>query len=222
MPEDETKAAPPRHEPARERLDERPPRLPDEHDDLKTCPRCGKHVHRDARICYGCAERFDEDQNGRGRFEARLETERARRDTRAHRGTLILVLGILSIVVVPLYWCSPVAVILGLCAWVMGHNDRRAIAAKEMDPEGKSTTTAGWVCGMIGTALGVLELLSCLVLVGLMVHASYQQSPNARPIGAPPPRKARMGQPKRQPPPVEEDKAIDKAGPKEERNVEDK
>lgn len=68
----------------------------------------------------------------------------------AHRGTLILVLGILSIVL-----CQ----ILGPFAWVMGNNDLKKIAAGTMDPEGQQTTNAGKICGIIGTILGILLIL---------------------------------------------------------------
>ena len=46
-----------------------------------------------------------------------------------HRGTLILVLGIVSIFV-----CG---IILGPIAWVMGNNDLREMSAGTMDPSGK-------------------------------------------------------------------------------------
>ena len=74
-----------------------------------------------------------------------------------HRGTLILVLGILSLIV-----CAP----LGLFAWVMGNGDLKQIDAGTMDPSGRSLTNAGRICGMIGTIL-----LALAVVVGLIVVA---------------------------------------------------
>lgn len=73
---------------------------------------------------------------------------------KSHRGTLILVLGVLSLVV-----CAP----LGIVAWVMGNTDLREIAAGTMDPAGKDLTTIGRILGMIGTALLALAIIVFLI-----------------------------------------------------------
>lgn len=67
-----------------------------------------------------------------------------------HRGTLILVLGILSLVV-----CAP----LGIAAWVMGTGDLKQMDAGTMDPAGRGMTRAGKICGMIGTILLILGII---------------------------------------------------------------
>jgi len=72
------------------------------------------------------------------------------------RGTMILILGILSFFV-----CG---IILGVVAFVMGSN-----AIKEIDRNpgmytNRSTVNAGRVCGAIGAALNVVFLL--LLLLG--------------------------------------------------------
>lgn len=77
-----------------------------------------------------------------------------------HRGTLVLVLGILSIVICP---------ILGPFAWIMGKNDLAEIAAEAMDPAGEGTTKAGMICGIIGSVLLVLQLLWVIFVVVLGV-----------------------------------------------------
>src|SRR5207249_7180801 len=75
-------------------------------------------------------------------------------DLQPHHGTLILVLGILSIVI-----CG----FLGPVAWVMGSNDLKEIRAGRMDPEGEGPANGGRVCGIIGTFLNlVLPLCCCL------------------------------------------------------------
>jgi hypothetical protein len=74
-----------------------------------------------------------------------------------HRGTLILVLGILSLVL-----CAP----LGIAAWIMGNGDLKQIDAGTMDPSGRSTTNAGRICGMIGT---ILLIIGVVVWIGLIV-----------------------------------------------------
>lgn len=75
-----------------------------------------------------------------------------------HRGTLILVFGILGLVT-----CQ----IFGIAAWIMGNNDLREMDAGLMDPEGRSNTSAGRICGMIATALLGLALLVALGIVAL-------------------------------------------------------
>jgi hypothetical protein len=67
-----------------------------------------------------------------------------------HRGVLILVFGILSLVVCQFF---------GIAAWVMGTNDLQEMAYGQMDPTGRDITKAGRICGMIGTALLILQLL---------------------------------------------------------------
>lgn len=80
---------------------------------------------------------------------------RRRRRLEPHRGTLILVLGILSLVVAQ--------VILGPIAWILGNEDLKKIRAGRMDPEGESPTNTGRICGMVGTALGAAALLAACI-----------------------------------------------------------
>ena len=82
-----------------------------------------------------------------------------------HRGTLVLILGILSIVL----QCFP----LGLVAWILGSGDLKKIRARQMDPEGEGLTKAGWICGIIGTCLG--GLFCCMGILGIFVNAMAQQ-----------------------------------------------
>jgi hypothetical protein len=74
-----------------------------------------------------------------------------------HRGTLILVLGILGLVI-----CGP----LGIVAWVMGSGDLKEIDAGTMDPAGRGTTQAGKICGMIATILMIIG-----AIIGILVVA---------------------------------------------------
>lgn len=73
-----------------------------------------------------------------------------------HRGTTVLVLGILGIVV---------CFICGIIAWVMGNNDLREMAAGTMDRTGEELTKAGKICGMIGTILAIVGLSIWLLMV---------------------------------------------------------
>ena len=74
-----------------------------------------------------------------------------------HRGTLILVLGILSLVL-----CS---FFTGIPAWIMGKGDLEKIKGGMMDPEGEGMTKAGMICGMISCIL----ILISIVIVGLII-----------------------------------------------------
>jgi hypothetical protein len=75
-----------------------------------------------------------------------------------HRGTLILVLGILSIVI-----CQPV----GIAAWLMGNGDLKEMDAGTMDPSGRSLTNAGRIIGIVAVALLAISLVVVVLVVGL-------------------------------------------------------
>lgn len=77
-----------------------------------------------------------------------------------HRGTLILVLGILSLVV-----CGP----LGIFAWIMGSGDLKEMGAGIMDSSGRGNTQAGKICGMIATILMLVGLCIGFVVLALMI-----------------------------------------------------
>jgi hypothetical protein len=67
-----------------------------------------------------------------------------------HRGTLILVLGILGLII-----CGPLAIV----AWILGSGDLKEMDAGTMDPAGRGNTQAGRICGIIGTILLIIGLL---------------------------------------------------------------
>ena len=75
-----------------------------------------------------------------------------------HRGTLILVLGILGLVV-----CGP----LGIAAWIMGSTDLKEMDAGTMDPSGRGQTQAGKICGIIATVLLIVGLVAFVLLFAL-------------------------------------------------------
>lgn len=80
-----------------------------------------------------------------------------------HRGTLILVLGVLSLIV-----CQP----LGIAAWIMGNTDLKQIAAGTMNPEGKSLTQIGKILGIISTVLLIIAVVLGILFVILGVGAA--------------------------------------------------
>ena len=80
-----------------------------------------------------------------------------------HRGTLILVLGILSLVLCGFF--------TGIPAWIMGKGDSAKIKDGMMDPEGAGMTKAGMICGMINCILTLVCGGFYLVIIIIAVIA---------------------------------------------------
>jgi GYF domain 2 len=81
-----------------------------------------------------------------------------RRYVAAHRGALILILGLMGLFIqCPLF---------PFMSWVMGSNDLREMEAGRMDPAGRDLTRAGMIIGMI---LSILWILGFLAIFGLML-----------------------------------------------------
>jgi hypothetical protein len=73
-----------------------------------------------------------------------------------HRGVLILVLGILSLILIP-----P----LGLVPWLMGNRDLNAMDAGTMDPEGRGLTQVGKILGIVAVILTVIAVLLFVLMI---------------------------------------------------------
>ena len=74
------------------------------------------------------------------------------------QGVLALVLGIVSVVLLPL---------LGPVAWWLGLSDKRAVDAGRRDPSGRGAAVAGYVLGIVATVflgLGLLLFVAFFVL----------------------------------------------------------
>ncbi len=78
---------------------------------------------------------------------------------KAHRSSLILILGILGILV-----CSFCAIF----AWVMGKKDLAEMDAGLMDPEGRDQTKLGMVIGIVGTILLILSVVGVAIAIAVM------------------------------------------------------
>ncbi len=76
-----------------------------------------------------------------------------------HRGALILVLGILSLVMCGLFTAIP--------AWIMGGNDLKEMDAGTMDPSGRGLTNAGRILGIIVTILSIVGFVVLIALFAL-------------------------------------------------------
>lgn len=103
-----------------------------------------------------------------------------RRDAEPDRGTVVLVLGIISLACLTV--CVPIGAILGLSAWIMGQTDLRKMKSGRMDTAGRGTTQAGWICGILGTLLNGLIMLSCCGFIGVMWYNDVNRPPLTRPV----------------------------------------
>ena len=83
------------------------------------------------------------------------------------RGTLILIMGILSIVCLS---------ILGPFAWVMGNKAIQEIDANPGAYSNRGVVNAGRICGIIGTVLLVLGILWVILVVVLGVFGAATNS----------------------------------------------
>jgi len=89
-----------------------------------------------------------------------------------HRGTLILVLGIVSLVA-----CQ----ILGIVPWILANGDLQKMAAGTMDPEGEGMTKAGKICGMIAVIIAILAIIATIAMFVLGVGFATMTAPELQP-----------------------------------------
>lgn len=81
------------------------------------------------------------------------------------RGTLILILGIMSLFF-NFFWVP------GILAWTFGRADLRKISEGTMDPAARGITQVGMVLGIIGTSIAILGILFFLGFIALVVIAA--------------------------------------------------
>jgi DNA-directed RNA polymerase subunit RPC12/RpoP len=117
---------------------------------MRSCPSCGRQLDEQAVHCRYCGEDLAEEVD---RPWERTRRRRVRRDCEPHRGTTVLVLGILSLVL------GVLGLPLGIVAWILGSKDLKKMDAQAMDPEGRGLTQAGRICGIVGTCMQSFFLL---------------------------------------------------------------
>ncbi len=83
-----------------------------------------------------------------------------------HRGTLVLVLGILGLVI-----CMP----CGIAAWIMGNSDLAAMGRGEMDRAGEGMTKAGKICGIISVILAIVGIIIWVFVIGAVVATNVHK-----------------------------------------------
>ena len=77
---------------------------------------------------------------------------------KAHRGILILILGLVGMV------CCP---FIGIIAWVMGNSDMKAMAAGTMDRNGEGMTKVGKIFGIVGCVIAIMFMIKAVFFGGL-------------------------------------------------------
>lgn len=96
---------------------------------------------------------------------------------RPHRGAMILTFGIISTISAAanslgclccFFWivsipAAPLALGLGIPAWVMGQADLHAMKSGYMDPSGHGITMTGYIMGIVGVALVALGAVGFLI-----------------------------------------------------------
>ena len=77
-----------------------------------------------------------------------------------HRGTLVLVMGILS-----WFLCC----VFGVVAWYLGSQDIKQMNAGRMDPSGLTLTKAGYWIGVCSVLLNLLAIVGYIVVIAVLV-----------------------------------------------------
>jgi Na+/proline symporter len=109
--------------------------------------------------CPFCGEELEPENDGRG-WRRRI-AELVRRDYEPHRGSLIVSLGNVSMLVGGLSLCllgfgALVSVPLGVLVWLMAHRDLELMREGRMDPRGKAQTETGRTGAIAGIVLGLI------------------------------------------------------------------
>jgi predicted Zn finger-like uncharacterized protein len=144
---------------------------PPKEDDRRPCPSCQQSIPIEATRCRYCGEPVNRDPDDDDRPWERPYHANLRRDSEPHRGTMVLVFGILSIVLGTTWFLSLVSLPMGIAAWVMGSRDLRKMRMNQMDPQGEGMTQAGWICGIIGTIISGLFGLCCAGYIFVIIFA---------------------------------------------------
>jgi hypothetical protein len=110
-------------------------------------------------VCPHCGEELEPEDGSWS--EGRRRADLVRRDYEPHHGTLILVLGNISMIVGGLSMCSLgfgalVSVPLGIAAWLLANRDLERMRQGYMDPCGKSQTQTGRTSAVAGVILGLI------------------------------------------------------------------
>ncbi len=130
------------------------------------CPACARQHTGGGKFCRHCGTLLSSTTAGPSTgLDAGFGKSAAasRFGARPHRGTLILVLGILGLV-----FC----VLIGVAAWIMGRKDLADMRTGAMDSAGEGMTRAGVICGIIAVVITVGSLLIYFLVFGWFIAAA--------------------------------------------------
>jgi hypothetical protein len=138
------------------------------------CPQCKAFVPRDANKCPECGAEFlaEDDESYRPWEQEGVE----RRDSEPHRGTMLLWMGIGSIVLACLFFLCFIGVLTSLAGLVMGSAaawmgriDLKKMDQHLMKADGRSITSGAMICGFVGLALNLLALPAAIALTAMVL-----------------------------------------------------
>ena len=101
----------------------------------------------------------DEDDDDDGEEAQPRRKKKRRRNYEPHRGTKILIFGLLG------FFCCPI--IFGLIAINMANVDLEKMDNRQMDPEGAGLTKAGKILGIVSIVLGIISVVANVALFAI-------------------------------------------------------
>ncbi len=133
------------------------------------CPKCRAFVPRGANKCPECQAEFEpEDDDNYRPWE---QDGQERRDSDPHRGTMLMLMGIGSLLLACTFFICILGIgttilglVVGICSAWLGSNDLAKMARHEMDREGRGMTQFGVWSGVIGAVLNVIALAAAIAL----------------------------------------------------------
>ena len=138
------------------------------------CPNCKGFVPRNVDRCPECGAEFapEDDESYRPWEQEGVE----RRDSEPHRGTMLLWMGIGSIVLACLFFLCFIGVltslaglVMGAAAAWMGRIDLKKMDQHVMKADGRSITSGAMICGFVGLALNLLALPAAIALTAMVL-----------------------------------------------------
>jgi Tfp pilus assembly protein PilE len=131
------------------------------------CYKCGSEMSADAIFCEKCGTKVLSPPAANAVSQRPMAFDQwsgPKNVQQPGRGTLILILGILSLILLGPF--------TGIPAWVMGSKDLKKIARGIITISERGTTKAGLILGIIGTLLGVAVVgIGIAVAVGITMFS---------------------------------------------------
>jgi len=131
------------------------------------CTKCGSQLEEGNHFCPKCGTTISQDN-----IANPSTSDNNIKYQEPGRGTIILILGILSIVLLGPF--------VGIPAWVMGNKDLKKIKNGIISLSEKSNTKVGMILGIIGTFISffTIMIIGIAVVVGINVMTASSQQAN--------------------------------------------